>query len=64
MSQAYSKLCDPQYSDAGWYTCAGYPGSFGNEVRDIYTFREDWGFDYLKYSQFVGDASWNLIISG
>lgn len=37
------------YSDAGWFTCAGYPGSYDNEVRDLYTFSEDWGFDYLKY---------------
>ncbi|KAG6906304.1 hypothetical protein DXG01_014673 [Tephrocybe rancida] len=36
------------YSDAGWFTCAGYPGSFGNELRDAKTF-SDWGFDYLKY---------------
>ncbi|TFK64247.1 glycoside hydrolase [Pluteus cervinus] len=36
------------YSDAGWQTCAGYPGSYQNEVRDGLTFTE-WGFDYLKY---------------
>jgi len=36
------------YSDSGWYTCAGYPGSFENEARDAQTFL-DWGFDYLKY---------------
>ncbi|KAF8650675.1 hypothetical protein AX16_005113 [Volvariella volvacea WC 439] len=36
------------YSDAGWFTCAGYPGSYGNELRDAKTF-SDWGFDYLKY---------------
>ncbi|KZP33804.1 glycoside hydrolase family 27 protein [Athelia psychrophila] len=36
------------YSDAGWFTCAMYPGSYGNEVRDVKTFR-DWGFDYLKF---------------
>ncbi|KAG6902161.1 hypothetical protein C0995_003635 [Termitomyces sp. Mi166 len=35
------------YSDSGWFTCAGYPGSFGNEMRDAKTFY-DWGFDYLK----------------
>ncbi|KAG6823845.1 hypothetical protein H0H92_008867, partial [Tricholoma furcatifolium] len=34
--------------DSGWFTCAGYPGSFGNELRDAKTFY-DWGFDYLKY---------------
>jgi alpha-galactosidase len=36
------------YSDAGYRTCAGYPGSFGNEAKDLETFAE-WGFDYLKY---------------
>ncbi|KAJ8693954.1 hypothetical protein PTI98_008891 [Pleurotus ostreatus] len=36
------------YSDAGWYTCAGYPGSFQNERRDIKLF-QDWGFEFLKY---------------
>ncbi|KAJ7266108.1 glycoside hydrolase [Mycena rebaudengoi] len=35
-------------SDSGWFTCAGYPGSFGNELRDVTTF-QNWGFDYLKY---------------
>ncbi|KAF9261422.1 glycoside hydrolase [Marasmius fiardii PR-910] len=36
------------YSDSGWFTCGGFPGSFQNEDRDIKTF-QDWGFDYLKY---------------
>ncbi|KAI0070323.1 glycoside hydrolase [Panus rudis PR-1116 ss-1] len=36
------------YSDSGWFTCAGYPGSFQNEARDAKTF-QDWGFNYLKY---------------
>ncbi|KAH7926149.1 glycoside hydrolase family 27 protein [Leucogyrophana mollusca] len=36
------------YSDAGWYTCAIYPGSYQNEARDAKLF-QDWGFDYLKY---------------
>ena len=36
-----------QYSDSGWYTCAGYPGSFENEDRDVKTF-QDWGFEFLK----------------
>ncbi|TFK68348.1 glycoside hydrolase family 27 protein [Pluteus cervinus] len=36
------------YSDSGWFTCAGYPGSYGNELRDATTF-SNWGFDYLKY---------------
>ncbi|KAF7308174.1 Alpha-galactosidase [Mycena chlorophos] len=37
------------YSDAGWFTCAMYPGSFQNEERDVKLFREEWGFDLLKY---------------
>ncbi|KAL4079609.1 glycoside hydrolase family 27 protein [Scleroderma citrinum] len=37
------------YSDAGWFTCQLYPGSYGNEARDAKLFQEDWGFDYLKY---------------
>jgi len=36
------------YSDAGWFTCQLYPGSYQNEARDIKLF-QDWGFDYLKY---------------
>ncbi|UPX16376.1 Alpha-galactosidase [Ascochyta rabiei] len=36
------------YSDAGYKTCAGYPGSYGHEEEDLQTFSE-WGFDYLKY---------------
>ncbi|EJD00169.1 glycoside hydrolase [Fomitiporia mediterranea MF3/22] len=36
------------YSDSGWFTCAGYPGSFENEARDAKTF-QDWGFNFLKY---------------
>ena len=36
------------YSDAGYKTCAGYPGSYGHEEQDLQTF-SDWGFDYLKY---------------
>jgi alpha-galactosidase len=36
------------YGDSGWFTCAGYPGSFQNELRDVTTF-QSWGFDYLKY---------------
>ncbi|KIY72854.1 glycoside hydrolase family 27 protein [Cylindrobasidium torrendii FP15055 ss-10] len=36
------------YSDAGWFTCGGYPGSWSNEEKDLKTFI-DWGFDYLKY---------------
>lgn len=36
------------YSDAGFYTCARYPGSYGYEMIDAQTFAE-WGVDYLKY---------------
>jgi len=36
------------YSDSGWFTCGGYPGSFSNELRDASTFQK-WGFDYLKF---------------
>lgn len=36
------------YGDSGWYTCAGYPGSFRNEKRDARTFH-DWGFELLKF---------------
>ncbi|EMD35270.1 glycoside hydrolase family 27 protein [Gelatoporia subvermispora B] len=36
------------YGDSGWFTCAGYPGSFEHEAQDAQTF-QDWGFDYLKY---------------
>ncbi len=36
------------YSDAGFKTCCGYPGSLGYEEIDSQTFAE-WGVDYLKY---------------
>ena len=36
------------YSDNGYETCAGYPGSYGYEAQDLMTWTE-WGFDYLKY---------------
>ncbi|KAJ6258905.1 hypothetical protein Dda_5800 [Drechslerella dactyloides] len=35
------------YSDAGTFTCGGYPGSLGFEEIDAATF-ESWGVDYLK----------------
>ncbi|KAF7360120.1 Alpha-galactosidase [Mycena venus] len=41
-------IIDILASDSGWFTCAGYPGSFQNELRDATTF-QNWGFDYLKY---------------
>ena len=36
------------YSDCGYTTCAGYPGSFEHEFIDAKTFAE-WGVDFLKY---------------
>lgn len=36
------------YSDAGWTTCAGRPGSRGYEFQDAQRYAE-WGVDYLKY---------------
>lgn len=36
------------YGDSGWLTCAGYPGSYSNELLDATTY-QNWGFDYLKY---------------
>ncbi|WP_193510791.1 glycoside hydrolase family 27 protein [Christiangramia fulva] len=36
------------YSDAGWQTCGGKPGSRGREYQDAQTYAE-WGVDYLKY---------------
>jgi alpha-galactosidase len=36
------------YSDAGWKTCGGKPGSRGREFQDAQTYAQ-WGVDYLKY---------------
>jgi alpha-galactosidase len=36
------------YSDAGWKTCGGKPGSRGHEYQDAQTYAQ-WGIDYLKY---------------
>jgi len=36
------------YSDAGWKTCGGRPGSRGYEYQDAQTYAK-WGVDYLKY---------------
>lgn len=36
------------YSDAGWKTCGGFPGSRGFEFSDAKTYAS-WGVDYLKY---------------
>jgi alpha-galactosidase len=36
------------YSDAGFKTCAGKPGSRGHEYQDAMRYAQ-WGVDYLKY---------------
>jgi alpha-galactosidase len=36
------------YSDAGWKTCGGRPGSRGYEYQDALAYAS-WGVDYLKY---------------
>jgi alpha-galactosidase len=36
------------YSDAGWKTCGGKPGSRGYEYQDALQYAK-WGVDYLKY---------------
>lgn len=36
------------YSDAGWKTCGGRPGSRGHEYQDAQQYAR-WGVDYLKY---------------
>lgn len=36
------------YSDAGWRTCGGRPGSRGYEYQDALQYAK-WGVDYLKY---------------
>ncbi|KAG5639125.1 hypothetical protein H0H81_006714 [Sphagnurus paluster] len=46
------------YSDAGTNTCAGYPGSLGNEDIDAATFNE-WGIDYLKYDNCYVPGNWS-----
>ncbi len=35
------------YTDAGWRTCAGRPGSRGHEYQDALSYAK-WGVDYLK----------------
>ena len=44
------------YSDAGYKTCAGRPGSLGYEEIDAQTYAE-WGIDYLKYDNCFTDGS-------
>lgn len=40
------------HSDAGTKTCAGYPGSLGNEAIDAETFTE-WGIDCTSYYSLI-----------
>lgn len=45
------------YSDAGYKTCGGYPGSRGYEYQDARQYAA-WGVDYLKYDWcFTGNQS-------
>ncbi len=45
------------YSDAGYKTCGGFPGSRGYEYQDSRTYA-GWGVDYLKYDWcYTGDQS-------
>ena len=44
------------YSDAGYKTCAGRPGSLGYEEIDAKTYAE-WEVDYLKYDNCNTDGS-------
>ena len=44
------------YSDAGYKTCAGRPGSLGYEQIDAKTYAS-WGVDYLKYDNCYTDGS-------
>lgn len=44
------------YSDAGFKTCAGRPGSLGHEKADAETYAR-WGVDYLKYDNCNTDGT-------
>ena len=44
------------YSDAGYKTCQGRPGSLGYEEIDAKTYAE-WGVDYLKYDNCYNDGT-------
>eukprot|EP01137_Pigoraptor_chileana_P021820 Opistho-2@86001 len=44
------------YSDAGYKTCAGRPGSLGYEDIDAQTYAS-WGVDYLKYDNCNDDKT-------
>ncbi|CAN5906254.1 hypothetical protein BH11GEM1_BH11GEM1_06120 [soil metagenome] len=43
------------YSDAGWKTCGGRPGSRGYESQDAQQYAR-WGVDYLKYDWCNADS--------
>jgi len=43
------------YSDAGWRTCGGKPGSRGYEFQDALQYAR-WGVDYLKYDWCNADS--------
>ena len=43
------------YSDAGWKTCGGRPGSRGYEFQDAAQYAR-WGVDYLKYDWCNADS--------
>lgn len=43
------------YSDAGWTTCGGKPGSRGYEFQDAKMYAQ-WGVDYLKYDWCATDG--------
>jgi alpha-galactosidase len=43
------------YSDAGWTTCGGRPGSRGFEFQDALSYAR-WGIDYLKYDWCATDG--------
>jgi alpha-galactosidase len=43
------------YGDAGTRTCAGYPGSLGNEAIDAQTWA-GWGVDYVKYDNCYNES--------
>jgi len=44
------------YSDAGYKTCAGRPGSLGFESKDAESYAS-WGVDYLKYDNCNTDGT-------
>jgi len=44
------------YSDAGFQTCAGRPGSLGYEEHDAQSYA-DWDVDYLKYDNCFEDGT-------